>query len=49
VNPVAMSPDGRWLTTASSDQSARIWDASTGINGEPPLVLTLYLLQNEFI
>lgn len=27
---VTMSPDGRWLATAGSDQTARIWDASDG-------------------
>ncbi|HEX6262740.1 MAG TPA: BTAD domain-containing putative transcriptional regulator, partial [Actinomycetota bacterium] len=27
---VAWSPDGRWIATASWDQTARIWDAETG-------------------
>jgi WD40 repeat protein len=27
---VALSPDGRWLATASRDKTARIWDTATG-------------------
>src|SRR6185436_4183035 len=27
---VAYSPDGRWIAAASSDRTARIWDAATG-------------------
>jgi WD40 repeat protein/serine/threonine protein kinase len=27
---VAYSPDGAWLATASSDNTARVWDAATG-------------------
>src|SRR6185436_16049752 len=27
---VAYSPDGTWLATASSDSTARVWDAATG-------------------
>ncbi|HSK04493.1 MAG TPA: WD40 repeat domain-containing protein, partial [Kofleriaceae bacterium] len=27
---IAYSPDGKWLATASSDHTARIWDAETG-------------------
>jgi len=30
VRSIAFSPDGRRLVTASSDKSARIWDAETG-------------------
>ena len=30
------SPDGRWVTTASKDYTARLWDAATGQSvGEP--------------
>jgi RNA polymerase sigma factor (sigma-70 family) len=30
VNSVAYSPDGRWIATAASDGTARLWDVKTG-------------------
>jgi WD40 repeat protein len=30
VNAVAVSPDGTWLATASSDATVRLWDTATG-------------------
>jgi WD40 repeat protein len=30
VSAIAISPDGTWLATTSSDETARIWDAATG-------------------
>src|ERR1700726_1787356 len=30
VNSVAFSPDGGWLSTASEDKTARVWNAATG-------------------
>ena len=40
VNYAEFSPDGRWLVTASRDQTARIWDVLTGQPVSPPLVHT---------
>ncbi len=31
VNAVVFSSDGRWLATASADNTARVWDASSGV------------------
>ncbi len=30
VNSIAFSPDGKWLLSASDDQTARVWDVATG-------------------
>src|ERR1700761_904436 len=30
VNSVSFSPDGAWLSTASEDKTARVWNAATG-------------------
>jgi WD40 repeat protein len=30
LNDIDYSPDGRWISTASGDSTARIWDASSG-------------------
>jgi WD40 repeat protein len=31
VNDAAFSPDGRFIVTASQDDTARVWDAGTGL------------------
>lgn len=31
VNAVAVSQDGRWVASASQDQSVRVWDSKTGV------------------
>jgi WD40 repeat protein/serine/threonine protein kinase len=33
----SFSPDGRWVVTASGDNTARVWDAATGEAISPPL------------
>jgi WD40 repeat protein len=37
VKFATFSPDGRWVVTASSDNTARVWDARTGQPISPPL------------
>ena len=37
VLDAAFSPDGQWLATTSTDQTARLWDARTGKPAGPPL------------
>src|SRR4030095_2703353 len=37
VNHADWSPEGRWVATASSDGTARVWDATTGAPIGPPL------------
>jgi WD40 repeat protein/serine/threonine protein kinase len=37
VTAAAFSPDGRWVLTASRDNTARVWEAPTGKPVSPPL------------
>jgi WD40 repeat protein len=41
VNSVAFSRDGRWLASASSDSTAKIWETSTGQS-----VRTIHVAEN---
>ncbi|KAH6634056.1 WD40-repeat-containing domain protein [Chaetomium sp. MPI-SDFR-AT-0129] len=34
ISQVRISPDGRWIASASADGTAKIWDASTGVHLE---------------
>ena len=31
VSACAISPDGRWIVSASSDGTVKVWDAATGV------------------
>ncbi|HZU37951.1 MAG TPA: hypothetical protein VFA18_18670, partial [Gemmataceae bacterium] len=42
VNDAIFSPDGRYVATASSDSTARVWNAATGLPVTPPLAHTNY-------
>jgi WD40 repeat protein len=37
VNAASFSPDGKWIITASSDNTAQVWDARTGEQVGAPL------------
>jgi WD40 repeat protein/serine/threonine protein kinase len=37
LSSLAMSPDGKFVLTASSDTTARVWDSTTGSPAGPPL------------
>ena len=38
VQSAVFSPDGRWVVTASDDNTARVWDAATGEPVSAPMV-----------
>ncbi len=49
VNDVAFSPDGRWVLTASSDGTVRVWDAVSGeARFETPLEHTSHIFHASF-
>jgi WD40 repeat protein/predicted Ser/Thr protein kinase len=49
VNDVAFSPDGRWVLTASSDHTARVWDAASGAaRFDTPLQHNSFVLRASF-
>jgi WD40 repeat protein len=39
IASLAFSPDSRWLSTASADGSARVWDLRAANPAEQPLIL----------
>lgn len=39
VNALAVSPDGRWLASASTDHTVRLWDLTGGDSSGPPHTL----------
>ncbi len=52
VNPVAFSPDGRYIVTGSADLAARLWDPSSGkelqrFEGQASGVTSAAFSQNE--
>jgi len=43
VTSAGVSPDGKWIVTASADHTARIWEAATGKAVGQPLRHDVYL------
>ncbi|SEQ37205.1 WD40 repeat [Nitrosomonas ureae] len=48
IRTVEFSPDGRWVVTASQDNTAQVWDAATGRPVSQPLLHEAFVNSAQF-